>query len=557
MVLGATIGPALGGDILRRMVAVGGRAGSRNRDVAGAGRERWLSVRRGGRAGARLDADVLGRGLPPAGTSRSSNAGRQAARRLVDPEGVVIAERTLDGGASCAELGRMAAIVIASWESDVHPEFVRQPAEIARVERAPPPQRVPAAPTPAPSIAAAYDVAAGVTMGQADTLAAGASIGAAWFPRGVGLGGWVLGAGDLARTIAVGTHEARWRRLTASLELAYRWALHGLIVDTHAGPTLGWISTEGVDYTQNRSDSAVSLGGTAGIRTAWWLARRAAISDRRPGLLLPAAGFHIRLCRGRDGRRDGCSQLGRNCQCRPGGGATAALPVRFPWRRAVNLVSCPVAAPPRSASRDAPRRSVPVAAIVPVVSPAARPSFDAVYRAHAKTVSRWASRLLGPGGDCEDVVQEAFIVVRKKLPRFDGRAEITTWLYEITVRVVQDWRRRRRWWSWVTGRGPSPSRGRPQAPPRVLRRWRVRSGGAARGAERLLLVYRILDGLGEEYRTTFILFELEGLSGERIAEIMGARVGTVWVRLTRARRAFIERMRQLEEQEQEQEKKRP
>ena len=67
---------------------------------------------------------------------------------LTDPDGVVIAERTLDGSASCAELGRMAAIVIASWESDVHPEFVRQPAEIVRVERAPPVER-PAAPRPA------------------------------------------------------------------------------------------------------------------------------------------------------------------------------------------------------------------------------------------------------------------------------------------------------------------------------------------------------------------------------------------------------------------------
>jgi len=102
---------------------------------------------------------------------------------------------------------------------------------------------------------------------------------------------------------------------------------------------------------------------------------------------------------------------------------------------------------------------------VPEVPPAAALSFDAVYRAHAKTVSRWASRLLGPGGECEDVVQEVFIVVRHKLPRFHGPAEITGWLYEITVRVVQEWRRRRRWWSWVTGRGPSPSRGRAQTPP--------------------------------------------------------------------------------------------
>jgi len=90
------------------------------------------------------------------------------------------------------------------------------------------------------------------------------------------------------------------------------------------------------------------------------------------------------------------------------------------------------------------------APVVPAASPspAAPLSFEAVYRAHAKTVSRWASRLLGPGGDCEDVVQEVFIVVRHKLPRFDGRAVVTTWLYEITVRVVQDWQRRRRWWSW-------------------------------------------------------------------------------------------------------------
>jgi RNA polymerase sigma-70 factor (ECF subfamily) len=184
---------------------------------------------------------------------------------------------------------------------------------------------------------------------------------------------------------------------------------------------------------------------------------------------------------------------------------------------------------------------------LPAASPVAPLSFDAVYRAHAKTVSRWASRLLGPGADCEDVVQEVFLVVRHKLSRFDGRAEITTWLYEITVRVVQDWRRRRRWWSWITGRGPSPSRGRRQAPPALACEGTHDPVAQLEVRERALRVYRILDGLGEAYRTTFILFELEGLSGERVAEIMGVRLGTVWVRLSRARRAFIAQMRQLEE----------
>jgi RNA polymerase sigma-70 factor (ECF subfamily) len=203
-------------------------------------------------------------------------------------------------------------------------------------------------------------------------------------------------------------------------------------------------------------------------------------------------------------------------------------------------------------------RVAPEAPVVSVVSPGGPPplSFEAVYRAHAQTVSRWASRLLGPGGDCEDVVQEVFIVVRRKLARFDGRAAIATWLHEITVRVVQDWRRRRRWWSWVTGRGPSPSRGRAQLSPSPA------GDGAHDPVERLELrervrfLYRILDGLGEVYRTTFILFELEGLPGDRIAEITGTRPGTVWVRLTRARRAFVSGMRALEERERRQQQTR-
>jgi len=197
--------------------------------------------------------------------------------------------------------------------------------------------------------------------------------------------------------------------------------------------------------------------------------------------------------------------------------------------------------------RDVSGPPAPGAAIVPVPSAASRLSFDSVYRNHAKTVARWASRLLGPGGDCEDVVQDVFIVVRKKLPRFDGRAEITTWLWEITVRVVQGWRRRRRWWSWATGRGPSPSRGRPQPPPSPSDDVAQDPVSRLEIRQRLQLCYRVLDGLREEYRTTFILFELEGLSGERIAEITGARLGTVWVRLTRARRIFIERMHRLEQ----------
>ena len=65
--------------------------------------------------------------------------------------------------------------------------------------------------------------------------------------------------------------------------------------------------------------------------------------------------------------------------------------------------------------------------------------------------------------------------------------------------------------------------------------------------ERTHLFYQLLDELSESQRTTFILFEIEGLSGAQIAEITGTGINTVWVRLSRARRKFMEHMRAWEE----------
>jgi RNA polymerase sigma-70 factor (ECF subfamily) len=179
-----------------------------------------------------------------------------------------------------------------------------------------------------------------------------------------------------------------------------------------------------------------------------------------------------------------------------------------------------------------------------------RPSFEDVYRAHAKTVARWAIRLLGPTGDYEDVVQEVFLVARRRLSEFRGEAAISTWLYEITVRIAQGFRKRARWWSWVTGRGKSPSRGQARAmfvptaemsdDPQLLLEAR----------ERTRVLYQLLDTLAEDQRTAFILFEIEGLSGEAIAAITGASVSTVWVRLSRARRNFMKHMHAWEAREQ-------
>src|SRR5206468_2683122 len=60
---------------------------------------------------------------------------------------------------------------------------------------------------------------------------------------------------------------------------------------------------------------------------------------------------------------------------------------------------------------------------------------------------------------------------------------------------------------------------------------------------------RVLDGMGEKYRSVIILFELEGLPGEEVARLMDARPATVWVWLHRARSQFLAGLERIERDE--------
>jgi RNA polymerase sigma-70 factor (ECF subfamily) len=164
-------------------------------------------------------------------------------------------------------------------------------------------------------------------------------------------------------------------------------------------------------------------------------------------------------------------------------------------------------------------------------------TFDVVFREHVQTVARWVSQLGGPSADIEDLVQEVFLVVEKKLPSFRGSGKLTTWLYRITALVVRAHRRRLRIRNRFFGGAEAEGENVPtlaQGPLETLEQ-----------REAILLVHRALDGISEKLRTVFILFELEGLSGEEIADVLGVQIGTVWVRLHRARQKFDARVRTL------------
>ncbi|HEY3445280.1 MAG TPA: sigma-70 family RNA polymerase sigma factor [Myxococcales bacterium] len=156
-----------------------------------------------------------------------------------------------------------------------------------------------------------------------------------------------------------------------------------------------------------------------------------------------------------------------------------------------------------------------------------------VYRAWAPTVGRWAHQLGGPGADTEDVVHEVFLKVYQHLPRFRGESQLSTWLFRITANEVAHRRRRARLRRWIFGgqeRHPQALEvaSREASPLEALQR-----------DQEIGALYRALDRLRERDRAVLILFEIEGLRGEEIAQLMGARVGTVWTWLHRARAKLL------------------
>jgi RNA polymerase sigma-70 factor (ECF subfamily) len=169
-----------------------------------------------------------------------------------------------------------------------------------------------------------------------------------------------------------------------------------------------------------------------------------------------------------------------------------------------------------------------------VRSVASGPTFDDLYEAHFAFVWRNVLNRGVPASAVDDVVQEVFVVVHRKLLGFEGRSSLRTWLAGIVRRVVSD---------YVRKRGNAP------AGDELLERDGV---SLARGpAEELdaKAAARVLDELlqrmPEVQREVFILHEVEQMTGREIAEAVGANENTVHTRLRAARRIFEDGLARL------------
>ena len=155
------------------------------------------------------------------------------------------------------------------------------------------------------------------------------------------------------------------------------------------------------------------------------------------------------------------------------------------------------------------------------VEPVPLPSFAEVFRDHARYLWR---ALLGLGvrpGDVDDVCQEVFLIVHRRLPEFDGHA-LRSWLYAICLRVASEYRRSARVRRELSVEQVPDSEAPAGQFGAVLNR---------QLSERLLAT---LDRLDDDKRAAFVLYEIEELALKEVAAALGCPLQTAYSRLTAA-----------------------
>lgn len=162
-------------------------------------------------------------------------------------------------------------------------------------------------------------------------------------------------------------------------------------------------------------------------------------------------------------------------------------------------------------------------------------SLQDLYREHARSVTRWAARLLGRPEEAPDVAQEVFLVAQRRLSTVGGReGAIEGWLFRITENVVRARRRRDRLRAWLLSRHAPTAEELTPGPDATLEQ-----------KQDIRLVHRVLEDLGERDRALVVLFELEGYSGAQVAQMLALSPQVIWVRLHRARARFLARLQEL------------
>ncbi len=158
--------------------------------------------------------------------------------------------------------------------------------------------------------------------------------------------------------------------------------------------------------------------------------------------------------------------------------------------------------------------------------------FDAVYEDLVEFVWRTARRMGVRAPDADDVAQDVFVIVHRRLAEFEGRSQLKTWVFKILVHEVRHY--------WRTHqRKPGNQAGEDAALlPTLLADHEGSPAASLERVEAMRTLDRLLAGLDEDKREVFVLAEIEQMTAVEIAEIVDANPNTVASRLRAARQDF-------------------
>ena len=164
-------------------------------------------------------------------------------------------------------------------------------------------------------------------------------------------------------------------------------------------------------------------------------------------------------------------------------------------------------------------------------------AFEELYQRHNRRVYSLCLRMTGNVSEAEDLAQEVFIQLFRKIGSFRGESAFTTWLHRLTVnQVLMHFRRKGVRLEQVTEDGESPQQvvqgtENPSQMPVVDR----------------IALDKAVSQLPPGYRAVFVLHDVEGHEHEEVARLLGCSVGTSKSQLHKARMKLRQLLRQQNE----------
>jgi RNA polymerase sigma-70 factor (ECF subfamily) len=173
-------------------------------------------------------------------------------------------------------------------------------------------------------------------------------------------------------------------------------------------------------------------------------------------------------------------------------------------------------------------------------------AIEALMERFAARAYRLAHGITKNSADAEEVVQDVFATIVQKIETFEGRAALWTWIYRVTTNAALNKRRGKRHEVEVPLEPESPAfkpdghRDGDRA--FLVADWSERPDAVLLSKEGRAVLDDALARLPDDYRAVVILRDVEELSNEQAAEVLGDSVGSVKSRLHRARVALREHL---------------